>query len=86
MQEATQVGRIIIPTQKIPKPGGPNKQEAQVQEKLESQWHGIAILYCRKVDDLVDLRLFYEGHVAQDIKDEIAKRFGVGAVEWEICE
>jgi hypothetical protein len=37
------------------------------------------------VNNTVELRLFYESHISQAIKDEIASRFGVGAIEWVNC-
>jgi hypothetical protein len=83
-ETAAKLGRIIIPTEKIPRPGGPSGRESQKVERHEQEWHGVAILYARRLDDSVELRLFYEEHILQHTKDEIATRFGVGAIEWEI--
>lgn len=84
-QEATQVGRIIIPTERAAKPGGPRDHEEQRAAHPDPKWHGVAILYVRRVNETVELRLFYEGHIPQNVKDEIAQRFGVGAIEWDVC-
>lgn len=83
--EATQLGRMVIPTAKLPKPGGPRDLPDHKAEAHEPEWHGAGILYTRMVKDTIELRLFYEGHISEDIKDEIARRFGVGAIQWEMA-
>jgi hypothetical protein len=36
------------------------------------------------VDDIVELRLFYESHISQQMKDEITARLGIMAIEWNV--
>ena len=84
METAAKLGRIIIPTEKIPKPGGPSGREAQKLERQEANWRGVALLYCREINNSVELRVFYESHIPQDMKDAIAERFGIGAIEWNV--
>ena len=83
--QGTQLGRIIIPTEVIARPGGPNRHEPKTKlEICEAEWHGIGILYSRNMNNVIELRLFYESHISQHAKDEIANRFGVGAIEWNV--
>ena len=86
MGEAVKLGHIVIPTEIAARPGGPSRHGPShiVTVPIEQEWHGVGILYARKQDDVIQLRLFYEGHVTQEIKDEIAHRFGVGAIEWQV--
>jgi hypothetical protein len=84
MEQATQTARIIIPSEFIPKRGSGSPEGNQKVELQEAEWHGVGILYARKVDSGVELRLLYESHISEHIKDEIAKRFGIGAIAWQV--
>ena len=86
MEQAAKFGRIVIPTEIAAKPGGPSRHGPShiVTVPIEQEWHGVGILYARKEGEVVHLRLFYEAHVSQEIKDEVAHRFGVGAIQWEV--
>jgi hypothetical protein len=83
VEQAVQTVRIIIPTEKVPNPAGHSGAGSQASEKQEAEWHGIGILYARRVEEAVELRLFYEAPISQRAKDEIGHRFGIGAIEWE---
>jgi hypothetical protein len=84
VEQATQLGRIIIPKATTAEPGGPRNQATEAASGIEPKWRGVAILYAKEGDDGIELRLFYEGHISQRVKDEIAERFGVGAIEWNM--
>ena len=50
------------------------------------EWKGIGVVYARADEGVVELSIFYESHIPQEIKDELAERFGVGIYEWRVSK
>ena len=67
-----------------PKSGGSGDQVRQFQ--LSKEWCGIAVLYAREKDGIVEISALYESHIPQAIKDEMVARFGIGIHEWRVTK
>lgn len=67
-----------------PKSGGSGEQARRFQ--LHKEWKGIGVVYARANEGVVELSIFYESHIPQEIKDELAERFGVGIYEWRVSK
>ena len=46
------------------------------------KYQAVGILYARKNGSVVEMKVLYEEHVEQDIKDAIVAKFGIGAILW----
>lgn len=70
--------------EQVPSSGG--RDMSQAREKMEQKWKAIGVAYVMmKPDEPIEIRLLYETHVCQAVKDALAERFGVGAVPWQVC-
>ena len=43
----------------------------------------VGIIYARKDGSAIEVRVMYEAHVEQSIRDKITTTFGVSAILWE---
>ena len=63
------------------------KSPIRPEEKLGDGYKAIGIVYAKQESaDMVELKIRYESHVSQAVKDTIASTFGVGAKEWRVSE
>lgn len=53
--------------------------------KPDTKWKGIGVLYARMSEGTVEFRVLYESQAPDDIKTDVAERFGAGAFEWKVC-
>lgn len=84
-----------------PKTGGHSNQVRVTHNPREWEAVGILYVRCGKpsyilvesvlsrilqrVQRDVEFRLLYQSEIPQEVKDKIAERFGVGALEWEVA-
>ena len=52
------------------------------REITTPEMKAVGILYAKVDEGTVSFEVFYEAHIDQAVKDEIAERFGVGSHEW----
>ena len=63
------------------------KSPIRADEKPGPGYKAVGVLYVKETSpDFVEMKILYEGHVSQAVKDTIASTFGVGAKEWRVSE
>lgn len=72
----------VIEATGVVRPDSGGKEMGQSQPKFEAKWKAIGVVYVRADDGIVEIKVFYESHVDQAVKDSLMDRFGVGVHEW----
>lgn len=61
------------------------KGQIKPEDKPGPGYRAIGILYAKQTEpDFIELKLLYESHIAEPVREAIAERFGIGAKEWRV--
>lgn len=86
MSEASAAKRLIesfVDNQKA-RTSGESQAPRHKREITTPQFKAIGVLYAKVTNGVVSFEVFYEPHIEQVVKEEIASRFGAGAHEWRV--